>query len=268
VNLFLNSFFGVFYLMATIKQIEANRRNSQLSSGPTSQAGKAVSRMNRLDTGIDAQSQIIPGEDPAALELLTTQYYDRFQPQGPEEVALIDSAISADWFLRRFRKVEAEMWNRSISREVEDQRKWGTKPEKYPLAAAFRDQQKVFDRLQRRISAAERSLRASLETLARLRKQGFDVGHAVGQAPERPRQRANASRIPPANPANPPDPPSHPRPVGPEPPTTPSEQESTSEIGFGPEIFPGASEEPARGHSLADQDPQSPTPSPLPTSKT
>jgi hypothetical protein len=51
--------------------------------------------MNRLDTGIDAQSQIIPGEGPAALEHLTTQYYDRFQPQGPEEVALIDAAISA-----------------------------------------------------------------------------------------------------------------------------------------------------------------------------
>jgi hypothetical protein len=147
--------------------------------------------MNRLDTGIDAQSQIIPGEDPAALDLLTTQYYDRFQPQGPEEVALIDAAISADWFLRRFRKVEAEVWNRSISREVEDQRKWGTKPEKYPLAAAFRDQQKVFDRLQRRISAAERSLRASLETLARLRKQSGpqlpapDVGPTLspGNAP-------------------------------------------------------------------------------------
>jgi hypothetical protein len=128
--------------------------------------------MNALQTGIDAQSQIIPGEDPEALERLTAHYYDRFQPQGPEEVALIDSAISADWFLRRFRRVEAEMWNRSISREVENQRKWGKKPEQYPLAAAFLDQQKAIDRLQRRISAAKRSLRASLETLARLRKVG------------------------------------------------------------------------------------------------
>jgi hypothetical protein len=37
------------------------------------------------------------------------------------------------------------------------------------LAAALRDQQKVFERLERRISAAERSLRAALEALAQAR---------------------------------------------------------------------------------------------------
>ena len=140
--------------MATLKQIEANRRNSQLSTGPTSSAGKAAIRMNALKTGIDAQSQIITGEDPDALERLTTQYYDRYQPQGPEEIALIDDAVSSDWLLRRLRKVEAEMWNRSTAEHAANLFKWGQKAEKYPLAAAFLDQQKALERLQRRISAA------------------------------------------------------------------------------------------------------------------
>jgi len=146
--------------MATFKQIEANRRNSQLSTGPTSSAGKAVCRMNALKTGIDAQSQIITGEDPEALERLTTQYYDRYEPQGPEEIALIDDAISSDWLLRRLRKTGAQIWDRSSTEHAANLFKWGQKAEKYPLAAAFLDQQKAFERLQRRISAAERSLRA------------------------------------------------------------------------------------------------------------
>ena len=214
--------------MSTLKQIEANRRNSQLSTGPTSQAGKAVSRMNRLDTGIDAQSQIIPGEDPEALVRLTGQYYERFLPQGPEEAALIDTAIASDWLLRRLRKTKAEIWDRSITDKLENEQKWNKKPERYRLAEAYQRDSKLLERLQRRLSAAERSLRASLETFARLRKQitSEPVGPAI------------LSEVGPAilSPANVPVSPPHP--VGPMPPATPSEQTSIPEIGFVPEIPP------------------------------
>ena len=74
--------------------------------------GKAAIRMNAFKTGIDAQTEIITGEDSEAFERLTGQYYDRSQPQGPEEVALIDDAISSDWFLRRLHKTEAQLWDR------------------------------------------------------------------------------------------------------------------------------------------------------------
>jgi hypothetical protein len=208
--------------MATLKQIEANRRNSQLSTGPTSSAGKAAIRMNALKTGIDAQSQIITGEDPDALERLTTQYYDRYQPQGPEEIALIDDAVSSDWLLRRLRKVEAEMWNRSTAEHAANLFKWGQKAEKYPLAAAFLDQQKALERLQRRISAAQRSLRTALETLARLRKvgQALSPGNPVAPA-------VSAAGAPP------------------DPPATPSKETVISEIGFVPEISSATSPDPA-----------------------
>ena len=174
--------------MATIKQIEANRRNSRLSTGP-SEAGRAVSRMNALKTGIDAQSQIIPGEDPEALARLAGQYYDRFLPQGPEEAALIDTAIASDWLLRRLRKTEAEIWDRSITDKLENEQKWNKKPERHRLAVAYQGDSKLLERLQRRITAAERSLRASLETLARLRKVGpalLAASSEVGQAAEGP----------------------------------------------------------------------------------
>ena len=74
--------------MSTPKQIEANRRNAQKSTGPTSAEGKAAVRFNALKSGIHAQSQVIPGEDPAALALLIAEYYDRYQPATPEVRAL------------------------------------------------------------------------------------------------------------------------------------------------------------------------------------
>src|SRR5215467_11184274 len=219
--------------MATLKQIEANRRNSQLSTGPTSQAGKAVCRMNALKTGIDAQSQIITGEDPEALGRLTTQYYDRYEPQGPEEVALIDDAVSSDWLLRRLRKTEAQIWDRSSTEHTANLFKWGQKPEKFPLAAAFLDEQKAFERLQRRISAVERSLRAALETLARLRK----VGQAIFADPVAP--AVSAAGAPP------------------DPPPTSSKETVNSEIGSVPETSPA-------GHALPPANAAEAAESPVP----
>lgn len=162
--------------MTTLKQLQANRLNSQKSTGPRTPAGQAVSRMNALKSGIDAQSNIITGEDPAALDSLTRQYYERLQPQGPEECALIDTVVYADWLLRRLRKTEAQMWDRRIDRNRAWFQEHGVSLDHLQEAAyADRDREKDFDRLHRRIAAFERSLRTSLESLARLRKQGFGL---------------------------------------------------------------------------------------------
>ena len=53
--------------------------------------GKARSSMNALKTGIDAQSQTIPGEPISQLEALTDDYYQRFSPATPEQRMLVDT---------------------------------------------------------------------------------------------------------------------------------------------------------------------------------
>ena len=50
--------------MATPAQITANRANALKSTGPRSESGKAASRFNALKHGLDAESLILPGEDP------------------------------------------------------------------------------------------------------------------------------------------------------------------------------------------------------------
>jgi len=49
--------------MASIRQIEANRRNALNSSGPRTQDGKMNSRQNAIRHGLTAETVVVPIED-------------------------------------------------------------------------------------------------------------------------------------------------------------------------------------------------------------
>jgi hypothetical protein len=155
--------------MATLPQIEANRRNSQKSTGPRSVEGKTVSRFNALKTGIDAKSQVIPGEESAELTALAEQYRARFQPATPEQRLMIDTLVTADWRLRRYRKVEAQLWEFGIGDAG------SALKENCPLGYVFYRRDDTFIRLQRCIDSAERSCYRALEKLERLQSANRPV---------------------------------------------------------------------------------------------
>jgi hypothetical protein len=96
--------------MASPAQIESNRGNSLKSTGPTSAAGKAASRLNAVKSGIYAKELILPGEDLAEFESLTANYQQQLRPVTPVEQFLVDSLIENDWRLRRLRKAETRLW--------------------------------------------------------------------------------------------------------------------------------------------------------------
>ena len=56
--------------MATLKQFEANRRNSQKSTGPKTPEGKSAVSMNALRHGLRARTVVLPGEDPTEFHQL------------------------------------------------------------------------------------------------------------------------------------------------------------------------------------------------------
>src|SRR6516164_1744976 len=95
--------------MATEAQILANRRNSQLSTGPRSEAGKSVSRMNALQSGLHAESLVIRTEDSAALAELSAEYYAEFHPVTPRQRDLVDTLVHNQWLIRRLRLTEADL---------------------------------------------------------------------------------------------------------------------------------------------------------------
>ncbi|HUB82076.1 MAG TPA: hypothetical protein VMB03_24935 [Bryobacteraceae bacterium] len=142
--------------MATPKQIAANRRNSQKSTGPRTEEGKARSAMNALKTGIDAKTQLIRGETQTALSELTAEYYGQYQPASPGQRALVDILIDCEWLLRRFRAIESQLYENAF--DIFD----------ITLGKVFTDNCDVFARLQRRIDSTQRHYHNALRALERL----------------------------------------------------------------------------------------------------
>src|ERR1035437_9272622 len=94
--------------MSTLRHIEANRRNAQKSTGPTSVTGKATASMNALKTGIDAKSLVLPSENRAHLDQLIDDFYRHHQPTTPDARGLVDELIYCEWMLRRLRGAETK----------------------------------------------------------------------------------------------------------------------------------------------------------------
>ncbi|HEX3746502.1 MAG TPA: hypothetical protein VHW09_21340 [Bryobacteraceae bacterium] len=160
--------------MATQKQIAANRRNATKSTGPRTPQGKARSSQNALKSGIDAHAQIIHNESPADLERLKFEYHGRFLPPTPEQRMLVDTLIDCEWLLRRFRRIEADLWVEGMRDRV------------HPtiLGESFNRMDETFARLQRRIDATQRNYRNTLHELQRL--QAEEAAQAEEQAPPEP----------------------------------------------------------------------------------
>ena len=148
--------------MASLKQIEANRRNAQRSTGPRTPAGKAASRLNALGSGIWAGREVVlPVESPEELAALTATYYDRFQPTTPDQRCLVDCLVSDEWQLRRFRRIEAECMSRTNDGYAE-------RGKKAVLSSAYFDNDRIFDRLQHRVNATRKAYQKTLQLLTEL----------------------------------------------------------------------------------------------------
>jgi hypothetical protein len=144
--------------MATLSQIEANRRNAQRSTGPRTPEGKAASSMNALQSGIHAESSVIPGEDAAALAALTERLYQDCQPQTEIESILVDNIIRASWRLRRFDRIDAEL----LIHAIEDT---NYPSPNGPVGKAFDNTSSTQSRLQRRINDTSRLQREAIKDL-------------------------------------------------------------------------------------------------------
>jgi hypothetical protein len=155
--------------MATEKQISANRLNSQKSTGPRTDAGKSITRLNALKSGIHAQSHVIRGEDPEALAHLAAEYNSEFRPATPRQRDLVDTLVHNEWKIRRLRAIETDLWqyrfesNDMLYSKPDDSHH--IRLRKHALRTAFDDLEDRLERLQRRLHAYERSTQRTLKEL-------------------------------------------------------------------------------------------------------
>jgi hypothetical protein len=96
--------------MTSFRQIGANRRNAQFSTGPVTEEGKRRSRQNAVRHGLTAETVIDAledAEDYAAFEMAVTADYDA---QSSVERELVLRLASLMWRLRRATAIESGLF--------------------------------------------------------------------------------------------------------------------------------------------------------------
>jgi hypothetical protein len=96
--------------MTSVKQLEANRRNSLKSSGPKTEVGKQASRCNAVRHGLTAETVIgalEDAEDYKAFEAAVTADYDA---QSAVERELVLRLAGLLWRLRRATIIETGLF--------------------------------------------------------------------------------------------------------------------------------------------------------------
>ena len=164
--------------MSRQSQINANRGNSQHSTGPKSAEGIASSKHNATRHGLTGKQIVIRGEDPVAYDALRHALLAEWYPACENEAMLVEEIAQNWWRLQRARRIEAEIFD-----SVDDIRE-------------FNDRRcgESFDRIQRYVRSAERGwnkARAELGKLQQARKAEELAAYAE-QAPQ-PQQTKTAT---------------------------------------------------------------------------
>jgi hypothetical protein len=96
--------------MSTQKQIDANRRNAQKSTGPKTAQGKSVSRLNARRDGFTGQILILDAEDRPHFEKFQTSLLADLYPETALERSLAHAIAWDTWRLNHLRAVECNIY--------------------------------------------------------------------------------------------------------------------------------------------------------------
>jgi len=98
--------------MASDRQIQANRQNAQLSTGPRSPEGKQRVASNALKHGLTGKQMVLPNEKPDDFDAFRSALWNDLDPRGVLEEVLADKIVADAWRLRRVPILEAAMHTR------------------------------------------------------------------------------------------------------------------------------------------------------------
>lgn len=96
--------------MLTEKQLEANRRNAQRSTGPRTPEGKARSSRNNFRHGLTGQIILMPDDEREAHDAYCQELIDSLHPETPIERDLARSIAEDSWRLTRIFALETNMF--------------------------------------------------------------------------------------------------------------------------------------------------------------
>jgi hypothetical protein len=96
--------------MISEKQLEANRNNALLSTGPKTEEGRKRSRMNALRHGLTGQVTTMTDEDRAAHDQFSKALTASLAPHGAMEIQLAQRIATDSWRLNRASAIEDNLF--------------------------------------------------------------------------------------------------------------------------------------------------------------
>ena len=171
--------------MPSQRQIDANRRNAQFSTGPRTPEGRAAVGLNALRHGLTAQTTVLPNENPDEFQELLDAFLAEYQPAGPTETLLVEQMAIASWRLRRMRALETGLFALRMSQLPRDENAAALDPRSRAFAYDTSGSRAI-ETLSRYETRIERSFYRALHELERLR--------AAPALPILPSRRHSASR--------------------------------------------------------------------------
>ena len=106
--------------MTSIRQIEANRRNAEKSTGPRTEAGKQRSSLNALRHGLTAETVVLPLEDEEDYQAFEEAVLAGFDAETAVERELVLRLAALLWRLRRVGSIETGLFQLATDEPADD----------------------------------------------------------------------------------------------------------------------------------------------------
>jgi hypothetical protein len=132
--------------MSPAKQA-ANAANAQLSTGPTTAAGKARSSRNALKHGLTSQDLIVREDEQEEFQQLQSALRDQLAPEGALEMLTFNHLLRAAWNMQRAQRLETDLQVNGLDPLLDE------------------SSAKTLDRIHRHAAQAERSYYRHLKEL-------------------------------------------------------------------------------------------------------
>jgi hypothetical protein len=139
--------------MASAAQILANQTNAQLSTGPTSSAGKARSATNATKHGLSSAFRVLPHEDQDEFDDLLDRAREDNEPATEHQAFLVEQMVKTHWLLVRAQRLEARAFEYLAGLLVADQ----SDPDSLIITKMFETNPNALTTLQRYAAQAEKS---------------------------------------------------------------------------------------------------------------
>jgi len=110
--------------MSTFAQIAANRANSQLSTGPKTEIGKAAAARNNFCHGLAPSSAfwVLPSECQSDFDNLLASFREEHQPATLTEEALVQAMAEHHWLRHRALKLEEACFDFTTGQIIDAQK--------------------------------------------------------------------------------------------------------------------------------------------------